>query len=137
MMKRPDRTLGGAHDAFWAWCAKDEVRLQQCESCGKLLWPVMKSCDRCGGGAFQWTRMSGRGRVVNWCTFVQDYYRGAIATPYDTILVELDEGPLFISNPQGFGEADAVMGLAVDVTFVDCEDSAGPFRLPVFRRAAG
>jgi uncharacterized OB-fold protein len=132
---RPDRTLGPGHDEFWAFCDKGELRVQQCQGCGKLLWPVMRACDGCGGGAFDWAAMSGRGKIISWTTFVQDYYRGMIAVPYDTILVELDEGPLFIANPDGFGEAEITPGMPVTVRFRACRDSAGPFNLPVFARA--
>ena len=133
--KRPDRTLGAGHDEFWAWCAKGELRLQKCGGCGKVLWPVMAACDGCGGTEFIWERLSGRGKLVSWCTFVRDYYRGIMQVPYDTILVELAEGPLFIANPQGFGEEDCVPGLAVEVRFIAAEDSAGAFSLPVFAKA--
>ena len=47
-----------------------------------------------------WAPMSGRGRIVSWCTFERDYYAGILPIPWETILVELEEGPLFISNPQ-------------------------------------
>lgn len=79
--------------------------------------------------------MSGRGTIVSWCTFERDYYNGLLPIPYDTILVELEEGPLFLGNPRGFGWRDITAGMAVKLAFLDCEDSAGPFRLPVFERA--
>jgi uncharacterized OB-fold protein len=132
--KRPDRTLGGNHDIFWDWCGRGELRLQRCEACDHLAWPVVRKCDQCGEQGFRWERLSGRGKVVSWSTFQQDYYRGTIPVPYDTILVELDEGPLFISNPQGFTWQDLSPGMAVTVAFVDAEDSAGKFSLPVFER---
>ena len=116
--KRPDRTLGAGHDEFWAWCAKGELRLQKCGGCGKVLWPVMAACDGCGGTEFIWERLSGRGKLVSWCTFVRDYYRGIMQVPYDTI-----------------GEEDCVPGLAVEVRFIAAEDSAGAFSLPVFAKA--
>ena len=46
------------------------------------------------------------------------------------ILVELEEGPWFISNPQDIPEEEIDGGLAVEVTFVDCEDETGAFKLP-------
>jgi len=133
--KRPSRTLGPGHDEFWAWCAKGELRVQKCEGCGKLLWPVLKACDACGGGAMHFERMSGRAKVVSWASFYQDYYRGILPVPYDTILVELEEGPLMISNPDGFAESEIELGMPVTVRFLPCEDDAGAFELPVFARA--
>ena len=70
---------------------------------------------------------------MSWCTFHQPYYPN-LPLPWDTILVELDEGPFFISNPLDFDNASAVLGMPVQVAFLDCEDEAGPFQLPVFER---
>jgi uncharacterized OB-fold protein len=134
--RRPNRYLAGPADhAFWAWCARGELRLQRCGSCGRLSWPVSETCDYCGSDALDWEQMSGRGRIVSWATFVQDYYGGVLPVPYDTILVELEEGVLFTSNPLGFGAADIAAGMAVRLAFIDCEDDAGAFSLPVFARA--
>jgi uncharacterized OB-fold protein len=133
--KRPNRTLGPGHDQFWEWCGRGELRLQRCESCGRIAWPVVEACEHCGGAGFAWAPMSGQGRIVSWCTFERDYYAGLLPLPWNTILVELDEGPLFISNPQDFTWREMEPGMPVRVEFLDCEDEAGPFALPVFRRA--
>jgi len=53
LQKRPDRVLGAGHDDFWAWCAKQELRLQRCTQCGKIAWPVVKSCEHCGCAEFR------------------------------------------------------------------------------------
>jgi uncharacterized OB-fold protein len=130
--RRPDRALGPGHDDFWAWCARGELRLQRCGGCGSLSWPVVAACETCGGSAFTWEPMSGRGRVIAWCSFERDYYAGLLPMPWDTILVELEEGPLFMSNPKGFTWREITVNMPVVLGFIDCEDSAGPFRLPVF-----
>jgi len=133
--RRPDRTRGPEHDAFWAWCDKGELRLQACADCREISWPPVKECEHCGGARLTWEPMSGRGKVVSWCTFERDYYNGALPIPWDTILVELEEGPLFVSNPQAFTWREVEYDLAVTLDFIDCEDSAGAFRLPVFAKA--
>jgi uncharacterized OB-fold protein len=132
--KRPGRTLGGPHSAFWDWCAKGELRLQRCAACGKLSWPPVEACEHCGGGALTWERMSGRGTVAGWCTFERDYYGGIMPVPYDNILVELDEGPMFLSNPDGFTWREVAIGMPVTLRFVECEDANGVFQLPVFAK---
>jgi len=133
--RRPNRYLTGAeHHEFWAWCAKGELRLQRCGSCGKLSWPVSEGCEHCGSTALEWEKMSGRGQIISWATFVQDYYGGVLPIPYDTILVELEEGVLFTSNPLGFSVERIEAGMAVRLAFIDCEDDAGAFRLPVFEK---
>jgi uncharacterized OB-fold protein len=135
LQRRPNRTLGPGHDDFWVWCNKGELRLQHCARCGKISWPVVEACEYCGSAELRWEPMSGRGKVVSWCTFERDYYNGVLPIPWNTILVELDEGVLFLSNPQDFTWKDIEPNMPVKLAFVDCEDSAGPFKLPVFARA--
>lgn len=129
---RPDRTLGPGHDDFWAHCEQEELHLPQCDQCGTYAWPIAPTCERCGGQAFTWRQLSGRATLISWCTFVQDYYKGAMTVPYTTILVRLEEGPVFFSNMADTAFADFRLDLPLTVTFKDCEDKAGPFKLPVF-----
>jgi uncharacterized protein len=126
--------MGPGHDEFWAYCGDGELRIQRCDSCRHFSWPPVDSCERCGHRQLTWERLSGGGSVVSWCTFERPYY-AELDVPWDTILVELDEGPLFISNPSGFTNDEVVPRMPVRVAFVDCEDAAGPFRLAVFEKA--
>jgi uncharacterized OB-fold protein len=132
--RRPNRVTGPGHDEFWTYSGDRELRMQRCEECRHLSWPPAGTCERCGGGRLTWERLSGNGRVVSWCTFERRYY-AELDVPWDAILVELDEGPLFISNPSGFTNEELVHGMRVRVAFIDCEDDVGPFRLPVFEEA--
>jgi len=131
--RRPNRTLGPAHDEFWAYCARDEFYMQRCSECLHFAWPPRPNCERCGAEELSWEELSGRGTVVSWCCLEQRYYQ-ELTTPWDVILVELEDGPLFVANPLGFGFADVEANMLVRVAFIDCEDDAGPFRLPVFER---
>lgn len=134
-MTRPDRVRGAGHDDFWEGCARDLLCLPRCRHCGHLQWPVAEICEQCDAADFAFEAVSGRGRIVSWATFVHDYYKGAFGLPYDTILVALEEGPLFLSNPSGFGGSEIMLDQAVVVTFVDAEDGGGQYRLPLFARA--
>lgn len=132
--RRPNRVTGPGHDEFWAYCAAGEFRLQRCDACTHISWPPTTACERCGGDELDWELLLGEGTLASWCTFERAYYE-EISVPWDTILVALVEGPLFISNPVGFTNDDAALGMPVRVRFLDCEDDAGPFRLPVFEGA--
>jgi uncharacterized protein len=131
--RRPNRVLGRGHDEFWAYCRQDELRLQRCDACRHLSWPPVVSCERCGHATLTWELLSGKGRLVSWCTFERQYYSEP-GVPWDTVLVELDEGPLFVSNPLGFTNCEATQGMPVHVVFIESEDDAGSFRLPVFEK---
>jgi uncharacterized OB-fold protein len=52
--------------------------------------------------------------------------------PWDVILVSLDGGPLFLSNPIGIAYDDLRSGMRVKLKFIDCGDAGGDYRLPVF-----
>jgi uncharacterized protein len=132
--KCPNRTLGAGHDEFWAGCAEGELRIQHCAACDKHSWPVVAACEHCSSAELSWQKMSGKGKIVSWCSFVQDYYRAMMLVPYDTIMVELDEGPIFMSNPAGFSYDDIALNMPVAVTYIDAEDGAGAFKLPVFKK---
>jgi len=129
---RPPRTVGGVHDQFWEYCRNEELRLQCCEDCGHITWPATERCEACSSEKLTWEKMTGKGQVISWCTFHQDYYGGMLPMPWDNIVVELEEGPLFLSNPEGFSNNEVKYGMPVQVSFIDCEDSNGAFKLPVF-----
>ena len=135
VQSRPNRTLGPGHDDFWAGCAAGELKMQRCGGCQELAWPVVAACDHCGSSDLAWETLSGNGKVVSWCSFVQDYYRGMMPVPYDTIMVELAEGPIMMSNPADFTYDDMSLNMQVTVSFIDAEDAAGAFKLPVFKVA--
>lgn len=135
MQRRPNRTLGRGYDEFWASSNRNELRLPHCARCNGLTWPPINACEFCGSNQLTWQAMSGRGKIVSWCTFEHDYYGGILPIPYDTILVQLEEGPLFLSNPDGFNWRDIEFGMPVSVKFTECADAAGVFNLPVFERA--
>jgi uncharacterized OB-fold protein len=126
--------MGSNHDEFWEFCNRGELRLQKCLACAEISWPPVRACESCNSSRFAWAVLSGRGRIVSWCRFEQKYYDD-LPVPWDTILVELDEGPLFITNPKGFTNDEVRSGDRVKVAFICCEDDAGEFRLPVFERA--
>jgi uncharacterized OB-fold protein len=133
--KRPNRVRGPGHDDFWAWCDKGELRVQRCGACKRLSWPVVKACEYCGGESLAWDKMSGRARLVSWCAFERDYYNGLLPLPWETILVELEEGAMVVSNPAGLSWDDYKLDKPMKVTFIDCEDEGGAYKLPVFEKA--
>jgi uncharacterized OB-fold protein len=133
--RRPNRTLGGPHDQFWEFCSRGELRLQQCGSCGTFAWPPVKRCGSCRDDRLAWQPVAGTGTLVSWATFEHEYHP-EVPLPWDTILVALDEGPLFVSNPLGFDRHQMSPAMPVQVDFVECEDDAGTFQLPVFRKQA-
>lgn len=132
--KRPVRVLGPNHDTFWEYCNKGDFRLQKCDTCERFEWPPTPMCPDCLGETFTWTSIKGTGKIMTYCTFERQYYPEC-PPPWHAILVELEEGPLFMSNPKDIPVEDIKRGTPVKAVFIDCEDASGQFKLPVFERA--
>jgi uncharacterized OB-fold protein len=131
MQRRPNRTLRSVDEPFWRHCADDELWLQRCHDCGRLQWPPVDDCQPCGTSDLDWERVSGAGVIRSSGRYGRQYL-SECPVPWDVVLVELNDGPLFIANPVGFDSETVTDGLPVAVTFIDAVDDHGAFRLPVF-----
>ena len=78
----------------FAAAARGELRIPRCDGCGRWAWYPSETCRACGGEAFTWTRVSGRGRLFSWAV-VRRAFLPAFEemVPFVTGLVALDEDP--------------------------------------------
>ena len=119
---RPIRSMDPYAQAFWAYTQKKEFRLQQCSECHKFRWPPGPSCDHCLSDQCEWALMKGRGTVLSWTTFHRAYFPEYPA-PHTSIVLELDEGPLFVSYPVGIDAAQLREGMVLTLQWTDGEDT--------------
>lgn len=79
---------------FWAAAARHELALPRCDGCGAFAWYPKDRCRSCGGTAFTWTPVSGRGRLFSW-TVVRHAFLPQFAdlVPFVPGLVTIDEDP--------------------------------------------
>jgi uncharacterized OB-fold protein len=79
---------------FWAGCARGELLVQTCASCGLRRMPPRPMCPRCRSLKFRWDEMSGRGTIWSFIVphppLLPAYQELA---PYNVIIVTLDEDP--------------------------------------------
>jgi len=89
----PDVDWPPTHE-FWAAAARGELAVPRCDACGRLVWYPDGTCRFCGGHAFTWTRVGGRGRLFSWSVVRRAFIpQLADAVPYVPALVALDEDP--------------------------------------------
>lgn len=108
---------------FWAGTQARELRLQRCDSCGAYRFPPVVLCRECLAEEHQWVPTSGTGTVYSYViqhrpatpAFIDDL-------PYVVAEVELDEGPLMLTNIVGCSPDEVEVGMRVQVTFVDASD---------------
>lgn len=117
---------------FWAACHARIFQMQKCGDCHRFVWFPMYMCPHCASVELHWTELSGRGTVYS-CSLVMDPVSAASAPPGPLMvaLVELDEGPVMMSNIVGSGADEVRIGDRVAVAFQQVSDA---ITLPVFER---
>ncbi|MBK5571895.1 OB-fold domain-containing protein, partial [Ensifer sp. SSB1] len=73
----------------------------------------------------------GRGKVLSWTTFRRKYF-DEYPAPHTTIVLELDEGPLFVSYPVDVAVEDLRESMVLSLRWTDGQDKFGEYNLPVF-----
>ena len=123
--------------AFWEGCARGELLVQACASCGLRRMPPRPMCARCRSIEVRWEVTSGRGRI--WSFIVPHpplLPAFAEVAPYNAIIVELEEDPLIrfagnlVTGPDGeINEIDPAtieIGEPVRVVFHRIDDVSLP-----------
>jgi uncharacterized OB-fold protein len=118
---------------FWEGCARGELLVQACASCGLRRMPPRPMCPRCRSIEAGWEPTSGRGRI--WSFIVPHpplLPAFAAVAPYNAIIVELQEDPLIrfagnlVTSADGeineIDPATIVIGEPVQVVFHQIDD---------------
>lgn len=119
---------------FWEGCAQGKLLLQRSRTGGHLRYPASIACPYTLDTEYDWVEMSGRGTVFTYIVFDRVYHKSWEGkTPYIVALIELEEGPIMLSNVVGTGRSEVSVGMPVAVDF---EDLGEGIAKPVFRRSA-
>jgi uncharacterized OB-fold protein len=122
---------------FWAGCARGELLVQACGSCGKLRHPPRPMCPYCRSIDVKWVPTSGRGHVWSYviphAPLLPAY---SPLAPYNVIVVALEEDPTirFVGNLVASADAEineldphsVEVGEPVQVVFHQIEDVTLP-----------
>ncbi len=131
--EKPLPKVNSDNRPFWEGCRKHFLQFQRCAVCGQVRWPPSRFCPQCHTDETRWIRASGRGKVYSHVVY-RVVYHPAFATdiPYVVAVVQLVEGPLFLSNIVGCDPEQVFCGMEVIVTW---EDVTPTLSLPKFRPA--
>ena len=115
---------------FWDGCRDRRLLMQKCEDCGTLNYYPVYICSACMSDRLAWTELSGRGRVHSVTVVHRPAAPAfAAATPYAVALIEVEEGPIMMSNIVGPNALQTRIDDQVEVVFED----VGDVTLPRFR----
>lgn len=84
---------------YWDALKNGHLVFQKCQRCAHSWLPARAECPNCLHAEWQWTKASGRGRIVSWVVFHHAYHPAfKDRLPYNVALIELDEGPRLLTN---------------------------------------
>ena len=116
---------------YWEYCRQGELRMQRCGECGHLRWPPSVLCPRCLAESGDWVRLSGCGKVYSFIVVHRPQHPAFFEdAPYNTVIVELEEGVRMHGNVVGCPNEELTIGMPVEVVFDRVNDEV---TLPRFR----
>lgn len=133
-MDRPLPKITVDDRPFWDAAARHEFVLQHCPNCNHWFEPAVERCWNCHSASLGWKPASGRGVVHTFNVYHRAYHPWfADKLPYNTTIVELEEGVLLLSQITGCAVDDIRIGMPVQVVYEDIEPG---ITLPMFRPTA-
>jgi uncharacterized protein len=115
---------------FWDGCLRDELLLQRCTVCQAFRHPPSPICHVCLSDQHEWVRASGRGTIYTFVVVHQPLAKGwETLVPYVVAVIDLDEGPKFLTNMVNVVPGDVAIGMPVEVVF----EAVGEMKMPMFQ----
>ena len=117
--RKPLPVIDDLSRPFWEHAKAHRLAVQCCDDCGDHHFPASPVCPKCLSSTQSWRVVSGRATLVSWAVFHRAYwdaYRDDL--PYDVCVVQLEEGPLLVSNFEAGVPPDVRAGMPLEVTFV-------------------
>jgi len=130
-VRRPVPKLERDTHGYWQHLRRHELVIQRCTQCGTYRHHPRPMCPECHSLDFAWAPMSGRGTVYTYAIVNQPlhpFWSGR--TPYNVVLVELEEGVRIVSNLVDCPNDLVRIGMPVTVVWEDVTDEIS---LPMFK----
>ena len=123
----PDETS----QPFFDGAKEHRLMIQQCTTCGAVIWPVKSRCDNCLSPTVIWVQAGGKATLYSFVLMHQLYHPGfASEIPYNIAQVDLEEGLRILTTIVGCSNADLQIGMPLEVTFEAISDEV---TLPKFK----
>jgi uncharacterized protein len=116
---------------FWDGVQQGQLLFQRCTACGTLRHPPAPMCGDCHSLEWDTQESRGTGSVYTW--ILSHHPTRPDAEPRIVALVQLDDGPRFVSNLLGVEIDDVRNNMPVAVCFETIDDVV----LPQFRPTGG
>ena len=128
---KPLPTLTEENRPFWDGAREGFLRMQECQKCSHIRFPISHVCPECLSYEFEWKNLSGRGEVFAYIVYHKLYNKAfSKDIPYNVALVQLEEGPRMYSNVVGCSNDSVKVGDKLVAVF---ESVTSEITIPKFR----
>ena len=123
-LRRPVPRPNSVSAPFWEAAKEGRLRIQRCQACGAYVFYPREVCSECLAAELEWVHASGKGTLYSF-TIARAPTHPAFSddVPYVIAIVELEEGPRITTNIIDCPEEDIRIGMALQATFPQIEDS--------------
>jgi len=122
MMNKYDRplpTITTTDKDFWEGAKRRELMVYKCLNCGRYYFPATH-CLSCDNPKMSWVKASGKGKVYTYIVYRQAYEPSwKDHLPYNVAWVQLEEGPIILTNIVGCKPEEISIGMEVEPAFED------------------
>lgn len=130
-MPKPLPVADADSKPFWDACREHKLVFQKCAECGHVRWPAAVICPQCHSQAIDWVESGGKGMLYTFTVYRQAFHPAFKEDlPYVVAVVELAEGPMFLSNLVECDPAELSCEMPVEVVW---DDVSPECTLPKFR----
>jgi uncharacterized OB-fold protein len=114
---------------FWEATRRGELQLQRCKDCRYVWYPAGTNCPKCLSTNFEWSAMSGRGTVWSFIVYHHCWHRAFEKDmPYNVAMIQLEEGPIVITNIVNVPNDSIKVGMPVKVVFEPATEQVTLFK---------
>ena len=114
---------------FWEATRRRELYLQRCKDCRHVWYPAGTNCPKCLSTNFEWSAMSGRGTVWSFIVYHHCWHPGFQKDiPYNVAMIQLEEGPIVITNIVNVPNDSIKVGMPVKVVFEPATEQVTLFK---------
>jgi uncharacterized OB-fold protein len=103
-------------EQMWESIRAHDWKLQQCDDCSEFRYPPAANCPHCLSMDYHWKPLKGRGTILSWVIYHRQYFDN-FPPPYNVVAVQLDEGPIVMSNLVGPEPEGNWVGLKVEICY--------------------
>jgi uncharacterized OB-fold protein len=114
---------------------ENKLKLQKCQMCSEIIYYPRSACPVCLSTEYKWIELSGRGKVYSYSIVWKPGHPAFDSfTPIILAAIELEEGPMMISNVINCAVDAIHINMPVVATYVQINSTIS---LPKFQPMQG